>query len=485
MVKLRRFGVVSSSHPDARAFDAACLRGLESAGCGRPAWIVEAGDPTAAAQSDSIDFILDLSRSRSHVAAARVPLFGVWSFDVDGGDPPGWRAMIAGAPSLRARLCADLGDGSRVVLQEGSLPVSLNYPRTREQLHHILAGWPGRAAAEIETGDWSAMTRDATPEHARDPDPLPSPAERVQWMLVAPWRRLWHWWCETARYDTWNVGIATLAQPLQDVRQLDALGAIRWLPPRRPLYFLADPFPYHHNGRDSLLVEEYGHPKGVRGHISRVDVTADTVAVEPVIVRDSHLSYPFTFEDDGRACCAAEMGQEDGCIIYQLGNDGAWAPRHHILRGHKIVDPTFVRIENRWWLFCTDSQGAGSLVLHAFYADDIDGPWTPHRLNPLKCDLSSARPAGRPLTIAGRLFRPAQDCSQTYGGAVNLMEVVELSPTRFREVRALRLEPDPDGPYPHGLHHLVVDGRRVYLDAKRRRYDYLLWLKVWLPWVAA
>lgn len=479
MVKLRRFGVISSSRPDARTFDVACLRGLESAGFGQPAWIVDAADAVAT-RTDPLDFILNLSRGPSHVAAAPVPPFGVWSFDAEGGDPRGWRAMVAGAPSLRVRLCADLVDGARVVLQEGCLRVSLNYRRTREQLDQVLAGWPARAAADIETGGWSTMTRDSTTGHTRDVHPLPSLAARVQWTVAAPWRRLWHWWRETARYDIWNVGIATLDAPLTDVRQLHALGEIRWLPPRRPLYFLADPFPYHHTGRDGLLVEEYGHPKGVRGRIARVDMHADPVAVDPVIVRNSHLSYPFTFDDDGRVCCAAEMGQEDGCIIYQLGDDGAWTPRHHILRGHKIVDPTLVRVTDRWWLFCTNWQGAGSLVLHAFYADAIGGPWMPHRLNPLKCDLSSARPAGRPFTIAGRLFRPAQDCSQTYGGAVNVMEIVELSPDRFREVCAVRLDPDPEGPYPHGLHHLVVDGRRVYIDAKRRRYDYLLWLKVWL-----
>jgi hypothetical protein len=175
------------------------------------------------------------------------------------------------------------------------------------------------------------------------------------------------------------------------------------------------------------------------------------------------------------------MGAErDGCIIYQLGDGGAWTPRHHILRGRAIVDPTFVRAGQRWWLFCTDAQGAGSLVLHGFHAGALAGPWTPHPLNPLKSDLSSARSAGRPFTIDGRLFRPAQDCSRTYGGAVNVMEIVELSPTRFREARALRLEPDARGPYPDGLHHLVVDGTQIYIDAKRVRYDHLLWLKVWL-----
>ena len=126
-----------------------------------------------------------------------------------------------------------------------------------------------------------------------------------------------------------------------------------------------------------------------------------------------------------------------------------------------------------------NDQAAGSLALDAYFAPALDGPWTPHPLNPLKMDLSSARPAGRPFTIEGRLYRPAMDCSQTYGGAVQIMELVDLTTTRFRERLSARIDPDPAGPYPDGLHHLVVDGDEVYIDAKRQRYDKLLWLKNW------
>src|SRR6185503_5059450 len=110
-------------------------------------------------------------------------------------------------------------------------------------------------------------------------------------------------------------------------------------------------------------------------------------------------------------------------------------------------------------------------------ADDIAGPWSAHALNPLKCDLETARPAGRPFVIGNRTFRPAQDCRQTYGAAVVVMEVLELDPARFREVSVLRLAPDPAWPYPDGLHHLVVDGARVYIDAKKTHHDPWLWLK--------
>jgi hypothetical protein len=282
-----------------------------------------------------------------------------------------------------------------------------------------------------------------------------------------------------ASYDTWNVGIATLEHPLRHVRELQPLKNIRWLPPRPPLYFLADPFPYRDDGHDWLLVEEYGHPKGVRGRIARIDPDDPMSAATPqsVIVRDRHISYPCTFTDGADVYCAPEMSQEDGCVIYRLAADGRWLPRHHVLRGARIVDPTIVRFADRWWLFCADPPPHHKSTLRAYFADAVEGPWTAHPLNPLKRDVSSSRPAGRPFTIGDRLYRPAQDCHETYGGAVHVMEILTLTPADFRETVALRLEPDAAWPYPDGLHHLVVDGTRVYFDAKRQHADFLLWLK--------
>lgn len=302
---------------------------------------------------------------------------------------------------------------------------------------------------------------------------------RAFWAAASSW----------ARYDIWNVAVATLERPIQTIDDLRRLSNIRWMPPQPPLYFLADPFPYRHDGRDWLLVERGSHHARVHACICRVDPTpvasgfsrtsapVNAAAPEPVIDRGRHMSYPFTFTDRDVVYCAPEIGQEEGCVIYRLGVDGVWTPWHHILRGQRIVDPTFFQHGGRWWLFYTEPPPAHVHVLNACFADTLAGPWTPHPLNPLKLDATSARPAGPLLTIGGRVYRPAQDCSRTYGGAVNIMEITELTPAAFRETHALRLEPDASWPYPDGLHHLVVDGTRVYFDAKKTRYDVLLWLK--------
>ena len=287
------------------------------------------------------------------------------------------------------------------------------------------------------------------------------------------------WWREARRYDIWNVGIVTLDREPATLDDLRRLPAPRWLPERPPLYYVADPFPYRDRGRTWLLVEDYGHPKGVYGRIARVDVDAASPALETVIATPTHISYPFTFEDDGRVYCAPETGATAGCVLYRLAPDGGWSPAHRILPEYRLVDPTFFRHADRWWLLATDTSDAGSSTLHGFVADAVAGPWTPHARNPLKIDRASARPAGRPFTLGGQLYRPAQDCRGTYGGAIQIMAVDELTPTALRERVALRLEADPSWPYPDGLHTLVIDGRRVYIDAKRAHVDPLLWLKVW------
>jgi hypothetical protein len=454
---------VSSSDGRLGRLERAAIARLEQRGCLR----------TTPSGSSPIDFVLQLG---AEAPRARVPPpYGIWSFVVDGRNLLAWTGNGSGRPWVDAQLVADVGgEGTLVVLQQGALPASPSYRSTLDRLCDILALWPARAVAAIDAGSWR--------DHPRLDDARTHTPDIVGGQTPPRHRRrsrLRHWWDEHARYDTWNAGIATLDGPPRHIDDLRHLRRVRWLAPQPPLYMIADPFPYRHAGREWLLVEAYGHPKGVRGRICRADPSqAPPLALKPAIAAHFHVSYPFIFSDGDETYCVPEMSAlDDGCLVYRLGSDGEWTTARHILRGSTVVDPTVFRFGGRWWLFSADVRPARNLVLNGYHADDIAGPWMPHALNPLKCDLETARPAGRPFAIDGRTYRPAQDCRQTYGAAVVVMEILELDPMRFREAPALRLDPDPAWPYPDGLHHLVVDGARVYLDAKKTRIDPWLWLK--------
>jgi hypothetical protein len=70
----------------------------------------------------------------------------------------------------------------------------------------------------------------------------------------------------------------------------------------------------------------------------------------------------------------------------------------------------------------------------------------------------------------GRLYRPAQDCSETYGGAIAINEVEVLTTDRFRERVARRVRPEPGSRYPAGRHTLSAMGSQTLVDGKRRMF---------------
>jgi hypothetical protein len=461
-----RFGLIA---PRASAFASACAERLGAS----PEWWHESAPRDAA----PVDFVLDLAAAPGAGSPARAcrSRFGSWRFDLAGAGAWAVDAVGEGRAAVEARLCAAADDRDDVVLQRGWLPLSPGVARTRSVLSSVLACWPARAASEIEAGAWEAFPRHAV---AAPSAPHRSRNGRARVGLMQPMRSLAHWWRTTTRYDTWNVGIAPLERPLGRIDDLSLAGRpVRWLPERPPLHFVADPFPLRDGDRDFLLVEECGHQRSLRGRICRLDLAAPDVLL-PVIESSGHLSYPFVFRDGVETWCAPEMSSARGVTLHRLELDGRWRPAHHLLGDRRVVDPTFFRKDGRWWLFFTSYTGReANLSLHACWAEQLAGPWRPHAQDPLKWDLGSARPAGPPFTLGGALYRPAQDCRETYGGAVQVMEILELSPDRFREAAVRRLEPDPAWPYPDGLHHLVVESDRLVFDAKRRRYDNLLWIR--------
>ena len=97
-----------------------------------------------------------------------------------------------------------------------------------------------------------------------------------------------------------------------------------------------------------------------------------------------------------------------------------------------------------------------------FYSKSPLGPWTEHPMSPVvKNDLRTARPAGKPLLIDGKLYRLGMDCVPTYGRQVRAFEVTRISPTVYSE--ALREEPlikaSGSGWNAEAMHH--VDAHQI------------------------
>jgi hypothetical protein len=167
--------------------------------------------------------------------------------------------------------------------------------------------------------------------------------------------------------------------------------------------------------------------------------------------------------------CVPETRGENGVSLYHAVDLPArWERSATLIEGLEAVDATVFEYDGRWWLFCTDYDEPRHHRLHAFHAPQLAGPYTPHELNPVKIDPRSAGCAGTPFVVDGTLYRPAQDCSRTYGASIVLNRIVELTPTAFREEVAATVAPNAS--YPAGVHTISSVGGMTLVDGKRRAF---------------
>ena len=225
------------------------------------------------------------------------------------------------------------------------------------------------------------------------------------------------------------------------------VGRVEWLPERRAGY-LADPFPACRDGVTAMLVEEFDE-RSATGVISAVRRDGDGwTTTSGVLDPGVHASYPFLFEHDGDAVLRPGDGPgraRRGVAVRRVPGP-VGAPRHRCSTTSPLLDPTIVEWDGRWWLFGTRRDRDPNAELWLWHAPSPFGPWTAHPANPVKIDVRSSRPAGTPFVRDGVLYRPAQDCSRGYGGAVVINRVVRLDETAFVE------EP---------VERVVVGGRRT------------------------
>src|SRR5256885_10532102 len=142
-----------------------------------------------------------------------------------------------------------------------------------------------------------------------------------------------------------------------------------------------------------------------------------------------------------------------------------WKLARVLLSGLAASDPSPAFVFGKWWLFAgIPVSGTGASVeLHLFHADSPLGPWTPHRANPVKSDVRSARPAGRIFESDGQFYRPAQDCSRRYGYAVSINRILQLNPDTYREVEVDKIVPTRE-PTVVGVHTFNVAGDLTAID---------------------
>lgn len=238
--------------------------------------------------------------------------------------------------------------------------------------------------------------------------------------------------------------------------------------------FWADPIVIQKDGIYYVFVEEYIY-KSKKAHIScfTLDNQVSIKGPDRVLEKEYHLSYPFVFEWDGKFYMVPESVANKTISLYEcIDFPYSWKFKLDLMKNILAVDTTLLHHQAKWWLFTgipTDESSLPLVQLFLFYTDDLfSGEWSPHPQNPIVSDVKRARPAGGFFFQNGKIFRPSQNCSKTYGYGFDINEIVMLSESAYSEKQVVSTIPNWDKKV-EATHTFAHQGQLTVIDAFMRR----------------
>lgn len=257
------------------------------------------------------------------------------------------------------------------------------------------------------------------------------------------------------------------------------------VPPRDR--FWADPCAVHYRGQHALFLEEceYHNEVGYLSVIPFDDGGKPVLPPRPILRRPGHLSYPFVFEDEGVLYMVPESAANRTISLYRCRSfPDEWEFVMHLAENLRAYDATIWKHEGRYWMFatvCEHDEATSWDELFLFHSDSLlSRNWTPHPCNPIVSDARRARPAGAIFEHDGQWYRPSQDCSRRYGGAIVLQRIDVIDVHRYSEIPVGRIEPDGKAGMV-GTHTISRAGRLSCVDGVLRRWKLPLPGKHQLP----
>ena len=417
-----------------------------------------------------LDVVLQLSAATVPASFVRLARRGVWSLHTGGDrtnhadDMTGYREILSGTAVTTAELrCRNESDAATVLLGQAFFRTRAHsYVRNLDDVLFGAARLPARACRAILAGAEPSPVSDT--EHGGTPArAAPTTQDTLTFATRLGANFVRSQLTAILRSPQWNVGVVDA--PIHRFLDASFEPRVKWFPKPRRGQFVADPFGLPDGSAQEWLAESYDYATD-RGVIAVVERGHPGMPRESGLPVNAHASYPYLLRHRGEVYCVPQLEGARGIRIFRAVHyPTEWEDAGVLVADVVARDPTPFEHEGRWWLTYTDAA-APLTDLCVWWANDLFGQWHPHASNPVKVDVRSARPAGTPFVHAGALYRPAQDCSQSYGGAVAICRVDVLTTTEFREevVRVIRSLP---GSYRRGTHTLASVGEATLVDGKR------------------
>ncbi len=263
--------------------------------------------------------------------------------------------------------------------------------------------------------------------------------------------------------ESWILGISDSS--IHDF--LDSNPKVQWIKDSPKLNFWADPFGFKIGEKEYIIFEDYSQIKK-RGRISIARLRDNFRVCDKKIVLDdsNHLSYPFVLKVQDKICVLCESYKSNKLSLYEIDQVSLSLKKvRDIFSDRKIVDPTIIFYDDKYWLFYTKGEQCDSKLFLA-YSDSLSEEFIDHPQNPVKTDISSARSAGTPFIFKGELFRPAQNCLNHYGSGITINRITKMTTEEFAEEKVRSIQPEEKCKKFSGYHTLSSFGNKTLIDGK-------------------
>lgn len=403
---------------------------------------------------------------------------GIWSFHHGDeqkyrGVPPAFWEVFNRDPKSGAilqRLTEKLDSG--VILRKGHFKtINHSWKGNLDQSISLSKNWPADVCREI-------VCQNTFPDQVEGVSTnapiykVPGNTTFVYFLLKQFINKLKFHFDEIFSVEVWQTGLvkARTADILSGLQYTIEDEDVEWVKSKNNNSYYADGFAVKINERIMLLFEDYSYNTR-KGHISAIWYSErNNNFSKPVIVLDEpwHLSYPFIFKHEGEIYCMPECKDHKNVELYKLDVPSMKLVHYRtLIKGLEAVDPTLIFHQNHWFLFFTSGE-ATNVELQIWHAEKLEDMFEPHVLNPVKSDISNSRPAGSLFYLDGKLYRPAQDASRTYGGRIIINEIKILTEDSFLEMAVNILEPPASFV---GLHNISFAGDYMYFDCKKMGFS--------------
>jgi len=235
--------------------------------------------------------------------------------------------------------------------------------------------------------------------------------------------------------------------------------------------FYADPF-YSADGR-VIRVEALDDKSGL-GDI--VELSAEDLSFQKVLLTGDHYSYPVSFVHQGDEYLLPEVADHASLAWLRAPFDRDTIIPVKGLSHLPLIDSTAFECEGIVYLFC-GFRGSAAERLYLFYSEGLDQDFRPHPENPVVIDPARARMGGKIVQHDGRLFRFGQNNCFGYGDGITVCEITELSVTHYAETVVGKFS--VKGSY--GPHTIDLGNGTCVADYYDYQFSWLAWYRILFP----